>query len=85
MPNTELIRGVRVPIAEGVRRDEDGAGWQSWWLFSPPLSREQYLDFCDREDLCRYYGGPGEAYSNHPGVRSSRSYSLVEHSGGLDT
>ena len=63
--------------------DTDGSGI-AWWLFRRIVDNNDILDFCDRFNICRYQGGPGQPYSGKPVISHSLSYTLITQSCGMD-
>lgn len=83
MPCTEIVRGLRVPVADGFKSDGEARG-VSWALFCPPLSDNELEDYMEAggwQSPCSYSGGP---FAHPPVSKSSRSYTLIRQVSGLD-
>lgn len=70
------------PIRRGSKGDDEY--YLNWWLFSPPLNKDQIDDFLDDYDICPYYSGSGQSYTRKPSIEHSKSYTLIVQCGGLD-
>lgn len=74
------------PIRSGTVIDDDGSGWSNWWLFSPPLSKEEVRTFIEKNAIERYLPEEmGQAYSFGPLVSSSQTYTLIKEHGGINS
>lgn len=72
------------PIRKGTKDYENGESWTNWWLFSPPLNKEQADDFMEDNYIEAHYIAPGQPFSRGGNVDHSRSYTLIKHDGGYD-